>query len=282
MGITDATALAATKMDLIIALVQKELISRGVLAPTVLNVSNFAGKGSKSISFPRAGSFTVENRATGVAATTQNLTFLTDKMDLAFRATVAWLIDSMDELQSTVEVQSEYAIRAASAHGVYIEQKIIAELETVGNPNGDCVGDVSDQGILSMRKSLLNRKANGKALSLAISPDQEAIMLQIEKFVSAEKYGTAIIPEGALGKIYGVPVFVSTELTSQQFFMYDKEGLAIGFQRGPMIDDRKAPEYGAGSMLKVLDQLFGVKGLQINLQGTGAGISALVEKDNNA
>jgi hypothetical protein len=280
MGITGDTALTATKNDLIVALVQKELISEGILAPTVMDVSRFAGKGMKSISFPKAGSFTVENRATGVAATTQNLTFAADKMDLEFRATVAWLIDSMDELQSSVEVEGEYAVRAARAHAVYLEQKIIAELEAIGTAS-TVVGDISDEGILSMRKTLLNRKANKKRLNLAISPDQEAIMLGIEKFVSAEKYGTAIIPTGALGMIYGTPVFVSTELGSSQYFMYDTEGIAIGFQRGPQMDERKAPEYGAGSQLKVLDQLFGVQGLALGQQGVGGTESALVVKDGN-
>lgn len=282
MGITGNTATTATKNALIVALVQKELISKGVLAPSVLDVSRFAGKGMKSISFPKAGSFTVENRATGVAATTQNLTFAVDTMDLEFRATVAWLIDSMDELQSAVEVEGEYAIRAAAAHAVYLEQKIIAELETVGVADENATGDISDDAIRSMRKNLLNRKASMSGLSLAISPDQEAIMLGIDKFVSADKFGQAVIPNGVIGRIYGVPVLVSTELGAQQFFMYDKEGIAIGFQRAPMLDERKAPEYGAGSQLKVLDQLFGVQGLQLGQQSVQATESALVVKDNNA
>lgn len=281
MGVVGNTELTATKNDLIVALVQNELISEGILAPTVLDVSRFAGKGMQSISFPKAGSFTAENRASGAAGTLQTLTFAADKLDLEFRATVQWLIDSMDALQSSVEVEGEYAQRAARAQAVYLETKIIAELETVGVANSDATGDVTDAAILSMRKNLLNRKASRNRLNLAISPDQEAVMLAIPKFVEADKFGTSNIPTGAFGKIYGVPVFVSTELGAQQFFMYDKEGIAIGFQRGPVMDERKAPEYGAGSMLKVLDQLFGVQGLAIAQQSVSAGKSALVEKDNN-
>lgn len=280
-GVTSNTALTATKNDLIVELVQRELISEGVLAPTILDVSRFAKKGSDSISFPKAGSFTAENRATGAAATKQALTFAADKLDLEFRATVLWLIDSMDELESVVDVEGEYAVRAARAHAVYLEVKIIAELETVGYAVPGATGDVSDDGLLAMRVALLNHKANKKRLSLAISPDQEAIMLGIEKFVSAEKYGSAVIPEGALGKIYGVPVFVSTELGASQYFMYESEGIALGFQRGPQMDSRPSPEYGAGSKLTVLDQKFGVQGLALALQGMSAGISALVVKDNN-
>ncbi len=281
MGVTDNTALTATKNDLIVALVQKELISKGVLAPTIMDVSKFAGKGAKSISFPKAGSFTAENRATGVAATIQALTFAVDKMDLEFRATVAWLIDSMDEIQSAVEVEGEYATRAASAQAVYLEQAIIAELETVGVATASGTGDISDDVIVGMRKELLKRKANRGALTLAIAPDQEATMLKIAKFVSYDSLGMSLIPTGAFGRIYGVDVRVSTELADGAYYMYDKEGVAVGFQRAPMLDERKAPEYGAGSMLKVLDQLFGVQGLQLGYQGVGGTVSALVAKDNN-
>lgn len=280
--ITKDAQLSATKNDLIVSLVQQELISESILAPTILDVSMFAKKGSQSISFPKAGSFTAENRVSGAAAAIQALTFAADKMDLEFRATVSWLIDSMDELQSSVEVEGEYAGRAGRAHGVFLEQKIIAELEAVGVANDEAVGDISDDVILSMRKNLLNRKAKKSRLSLAISPDQEANMLKISKFVEAQIYGSAVVPNGELGRIYGIPVYVSTELSEASYYMYDKEGIALGFQRGPMLDERKAPEYGAGSVLKVLDQLFGVQGLQLGYQGVAGTESALVQKDGNA
>jgi hypothetical protein len=280
-GITSNAQLTATKNDLIVELVQRELISQAVLAPTVMDVSRFAKKGAQSIAFPKAGSFMVENRASGVASVKQTLSFDKDKMDLSFRATVSWLIDSMDEIESIVDVEGEYAVRAARAHAVYLEQQIIAELANVAYKITAATGDISDDAILAMRKTLLNHKANRNQLALAISADQEAVMLGIEKFVSAFQYGNSRIPEGSLGLIYGMPVYVSTELGAQEFYAYEKEGIAIGFQRGPALDERKAPEYGAGSMLKVLDQKFGVKGLAIAQQGMAAGISALVVSDNN-
>ena len=280
-GLTGDTELTKTKNDIITELVQRELISQAVLAPSVLDVSAFAKKGAQSIAFPKAGSFTVENRASGTQATKRALTFDNDKMDLSFRATVSWLIDSMDELESIVDVEGQYAIRAARAHAVYLETQIIAELDSAALAVADATGDISDAAILAMRQSLLSRKANRRALSLAIGVDQEAIMLGVEKFVSAYQYGASAVPSGSLGLIYGMPVYVSTEIGAKTFYMYDREGLAIGFQRGPMLDERKAPEYGAGSILKTLDQKFGVKALQTAQQGMSAGVSALIVKDNN-
>jgi hypothetical protein len=283
VAVTGDTHLGDTKAEIISALVQKELVANSILAPTIQDVSMYAVKGAETVSFPKAGSFTVENRGTGAAATQQALTFAKDTLTLGFRATVSWLVDSMDALESSVDVEAEYLKRAAAAHGVYLDQKIIAELESVGVAT-TTAGDISDAVILEMRTALLNRKANRSALRLVISPDQEAIMLAINKFVTADNIGNGqAITTGQMGTIYGVPVFVSNCLTaSDQYFMYEASGAALGFQRGPMLDQRSAPEYGAGSVLKVLDQKFGVKGLQIAQQGVASGKSALVVKDNNA
>ena len=106
MAVTGNTNLLATKQDVITALVQRELAFAAKVLPTITDVSGFAGKGMKSISFPKFGSFTVENRASGVAASLQDLTATADQLLLDRRASVGWLIDPMDALQSTVEIQA--------------------------------------------------------------------------------------------------------------------------------------------------------------------------------
>jgi len=280
MAVTGNTALSATKAEIIANLVQRELISSSVLASTVYDVSRYAVRGASSVSFPKAGSFTVENRATATQATIQNLTFAKDTLTLDKRATVSWLIDAMDEIESSIDVSAEYAMRAARAHAVYLDTQIIAALELVGVAT-TTAGDITDAVILEMRQTLLQHKADRRLLRLAISPAQEAKMLAINKFVTAQDYGTSAIPSGALGTIYGVPVFITPELGASQYFMYDQEGIALAFQKGPQLDERKAPEYGSNSMLRVLDQKFGVKGLLIGQQGVGVAESPLVVKDNN-
>jgi len=280
MGVTGNTELTAVKEAAISALVQKELISASVLASNVYDVSGFCRPGASTISFPKAGSFSVEDRASAAQASIQSLTFTKDTLTLSFMATVAWTIDPQDALETPVDVEAEYAKRAAKAHGLYVDQKLILELESAGVAT-TTAGNISDAVILEMRAALLGRKANARNLRLAISPAQEAVLLGINKFTLAQDYGRAVIPEGILSQVYGIPVLVTPELGSNQYFMYDAEGICLGFQRGPMIDQRAAPEYGAGAMLKVMDQKFGVKALEINQQGVGVSESALIVKDNN-
>lgn len=280
MAVTGNAALAATKQDVISALVQKELSSSSILAPTIEDVSRFAAKGAKTVSFPKAASFTVEDRASGAQATIQNLTYAVDTLTLDKVATVSWLIDDQDALESVIDVDAEYALRASRAHGVFLDQQIVAQLEAAGDAT-TTAGNISDAIILEMRAKILRQKADRRLLSLAISPEDEAIMLAINKFTLADQYGMAVVQSGAFGFIYGMPVYVTPELASQQFFLYEKSGIAMAFQRGPTLGERPAPEYGATSSLKTLDQKFGVKALQINLQGVGATESAMIVKDNN-
>jgi hypothetical protein len=280
MPVTGNTELTAVKQLAIASLVQKELISAAVLGSNVYDVSGFCKPGASQIGFPKAGSFTVEDRASAALATIQSLTFAKDTLNLDKMATVAWVIDPQDLLETPVDVMATYAQRAAKSHGVYVDQQLILGMEAAGVAT-TTAGNITDAIILEMRQALIQRKANPRNLRLAISPAQEAILFGINKYTLAQDYGKAVIPEGVLSMVYGIPVLVTPELGAQQYFMYDVEGMALGFQRAPMMDQRPAPEYGAGALLQILDCKFGVKALQIAQQGVGAAESALIVKDAN-
>lgn len=291
MAVTGDTQLGPTKMELISEIAQRALISNSVLAGSVRDVSQFARKGVDQISFPKNSTlFTVENRASAAAATIQDVDFLKDTLALDQNAIIAWLIDSHDEMESSLDVQREYIERAAREHAADVDRKIIAEMESFGIPTTTAGAAITQDIVLEMRQVLLQNKANPRNLWLAVSPANEANLLKIDPFVSAEKYGRAIIPTGVLGTLYGVNVVMTPELDGDEYFMYESEGFALGFQMRPTFDEDKRPEYGAGAMLQVLDQKYGVKALQVDVpnafaaDGTTAlsGESALIVKDNNA
>jgi len=278
--ITGNTQLAATKQDLIAAIVQKELQFKAKLLSYVTDVSQFCVPGAKSIAFPKLTSFTVIDRASAAAGDASVLTASTDVLDLEWNAYVAWIIDSSDEIQSAIPAQLEFARRAASAHGRFVDEKIIAELETVGVAT-TTAGDISRDIVLEMRKALLKRNADLDQAALVISPDQEEFMLKVAQFTEAQIYGSSNVPSGMIGSVYGVPVVVHNGLGVQQYFMFEKNGLAVGFQKAPAMSEQMANEYGTAAKRVAMDQLFGVQGLEIAQAGVGAGLSALVVKDNN-
>lgn len=275
--ITGNTQLSATKQDLIAAFVQKELKFNAILAPYVYDASVFAVKGAKSISFPKLTSFTVTNRASGAAGDSSVLTSSVDKLDLNINAYVAWIIDSMDEAQTTVEAQLEFARRAASAHGRYVDEQIIATLEAAfGLDIG--IAPLTRDLVLDAREELRKNHANFAQVTMLVGPDQEKALLKIDEFTRAEVYGSAVVPNGIVGKLYGMPVIVHSGVAAGKTYWWDKDGIAIGFQKAPAMSEQGANEYGTGSKRVAMDQLFGTKGLQLGELGKGASSSPLIVK----
>ena len=290
MAVTGDTQLGPTKQELISEIAQRALISSSTLLASARDVSVFASKGNSQISFPKNTTlFSAENRASAAAATIQDVDFSKDTMDLDQRMIIAWLVDSDDEIESRLDVQRELIDRAAREHARDVDAKLVAEMEasaitttTAGSPSQDVVPE--------MRRVLLRNKANPNNLWFAVSPEDEEALLKIDPFVGADKYGSAVIPSGVLGTLYGVKVLMTPELSSGQYFMYESEGIAVGFQRRPQFDEDNRPEYGPGAKIQVLGQKYGVQALQLGVPGgfkadgttaLGAAESALIVKDNN-
>lgn len=290
MAVTGDTQLGPTKQEVISEIAQRALISESRLLATVRDVSMFAGKGMDQISFPKNSTlFSVENRASAAAATIADVDFSKDTLPLDQRAIIAWLVDSDDEIESTLDVQRELVERAAREHAADVDRKIKAELELAAFETTTAGAVPTQDIVLEMREKLLKNKANPNDLWFAVNPVGEAALLKLDPFVSADKYGSAIIPGGVLGTLYGVKVVMTPELDDDEYYMYESSGCAVGFQRRPQFDSDKRPEYGVGAELQVLAQKYGVKALQIDVPGAtnaaGAALvseSALIIKDNNA
>jgi hypothetical protein len=110
---------------------------------------------------------------------------------------------------------------------------------------------------------------------------QEAALLKIDEFKRADIYGSAVIPSGVIGTIHGVPVVRSHLVGDDNFYLFDREGIAMGMQAGPSYSEQGANEYGSQAVRAVLDQIFGVKALQIGEKTAAATESALIVKHGN-
>jgi len=275
--ITGSTQLGPTKNEIIAALVQKELKFQAKLLPFASDVSAFAGKGMKSISFPKLASFTVQNRASAVAGDIQTLASSIDTLDLDVNAYVSWLIDSSDLIQSSIEAKMEFAKRAATAHARYVDTNLIAALNG-GYFNTPVGGPITAAKILDLRKQLLKENADMNKMVLAVSPDEEEDMLALTEFSHADVYGQAVIPNGVIGKVYGIPVIVHNGLAAGEAYMWDKDGLVIGFQLGANYAAQPEIAYGTTAMREAVDQLFGVMVSQQGVGSAAAGKSPLIVK----
>lgn len=275
--ITGNTQLAPTKQDLIIALVQKELKFKAQLLPWVTDFSVFAVKGAKSVGVPKLSSFTVENRASATAGTIQALSSAKDVIDLNFNAYVSWLIDSSDEMQTSIDAQMEFAKRAAAAHGRYVDEQIITEALAVAGLNVG-PGPVTAGKILAARKFIMQNDGDLGQTVLVVDPTTEEVMLGLDEFKRADIYGSAVIPSGVIGKVYGMPVMVHNGLAASNALVIEKTGLGFAFQKAPAMAEQPEIAYGTAAKRVAIDQLFGVNGLQLGEKGLLATQSPLVVK----
>ena len=281
MAVVSDVELAATKQDLIAARVQQEIAFRAKLAPFFLDVSQFAVKGAKSISFPKLTSFTAPDRATGVAGVPVVLTSTVDTLDLVHKPYVSWVVDMNDEIQSTLNFQMEAAARAAAAHGRRFDNEVISVLEAAGIAT-TTAGAFSYGISLEMRDALLSNEADMNDAVWIMSGDQETALLNIDEYKRQDTYGpNGAIRGGVIGELFGAPVVRHNGLGANTFYLAAKDAIAYGFQRSPAIGSEDAIAYGVGAKLWAMDQLFGVDAMLLGEGSAAPAESAFIIKDNN-
>lgn len=274
-----------TKADIITSLVQRELKAQAKLLPFISDFSGFAGKGAKSIAVPRLSSFVAADRAFGASHDSTALTDDTDVINLDQNKIVAWLEDHRDNYQSTIEYRMEASKRAASAHARVVDEGICSGLISGAFSFENATGGsalITKADILSMRAKLLKENSEIDRMTLVISVDNEAAMLDIAEFVRADHYGSSNIPQGMIGTVYGVKVVVSncSTLGAQQAVMFDREGFGIAFQEGVQMSEQGENQYGALSKRVAVDQVYGLDILQEEVGSAAATQSPMIVKLN--
>lgn len=276
--ITGNTEVGNTKQDLIASLVQRELKFRAKLPQQFTDVSIFAVEGSKSISFPKLTSFTVQDRSEGQAGDAQTLTSTLDQLDLNINAYVAWIVDAMTKKQANIDVELEFARRAASAHARYVDEKIIAVMRSgaYSFQNVGADSDVSYANILDMFEKYMSNDGLQEEGAWYMSVAQHTNAMNLTELKQLDTFGEPVVRNGVIQQLMGMPVIIHNGLADKELFLAGKESIAYGFQSAPAMDEQKANEYGVGSMRVAVDQLFGVKALQTGEKSAAAGKSPLI------
>jgi len=280
--ITGNPQLTATKMAAIAAAAQKSLAFAAKLPPLFTDLSFLVGKGMKSLEVPKLTEFTAVNRNTQTPADASALTATGDLMLLNKVPHINFIIDPQDEIQSRLDVQIEFASRAAASMGRFVDSALVTELFSVGEAIG-AAGDISKTWVLDAREYLEGNNADMDSLALVVAADQHRVLLGIDDFVRYDSTGVAAaaIVTGMIGRIYGVPVVLSNALAAQKYAMVEKSGLAYAFQRQPQVGIESDVKYGPTAQRWAIEAQFGVKGMQIDVGSASLGKSALLAIDAN-
>lgn len=274
--------MGASKNNLIVAQVQKELLHGRLLANTVTDYSRFARKGVNAINPIKADSFTVENRACGAAGSVTKLTQSQDEILPDRNAYISFGFDPCDDIESEVDTLSMAIERAAAAHARYMDTETLAELEAHGVPA--TLGPISYDILLEMANKLRCLDGDFSNVFLAVDciTSYEAL-LKIDEFKRQDIYGVnQAVSSGVVGTILGAQVIVHPGIsTADTFYMWRKDGLGFAMWEQPNVGEQPCIDFGSKGKRYAVDQRFGVNGLQLGVNGVLATESPLICKDGN-
>lgn len=253
-----------TRMELISSIVQRSIREQGQLVPLVRDVSSLATVGLDTISFPRrTQSFAVQNLIEDSEADVQAITYDLDKLDLNQHAMVSWFIKKRANVQSMIDLESDALLEAAAEHAIDVDRKIIAKLllEAASANNVAITGAWTTAKFLEVKSNLQKAtklRTNNSNFFMAVNSDKESQLLDLPRFVEADKYGSAMpLVNGELGRAYGMRIVLTDELASNKSIGWIQEGVIYGEQSGADFTEAVKPR--KAGVEYALDMLYGVK-----------------------
>jgi N4-gp56 family major capsid protein len=271
---TGVTETVATKQDVVSAIVQKELIQSSILIPTVTDLTPWVKKGATQVTAPRAGSFTVQDKAENTGTDWQSITFAGDALLLDKYKHIPALLEDIAQMQAAVDVEGEYIRRMASAMALQMDVDLIVQLKLCSASSPDHIRALGNSGagitvanILEARKLLNQQNVPQSERFLVISPAQESYMLAIDNFVSAEKYGSSQpVMNAELGRVFGFTVLMHNSLSDAEALAYHKSHAAFARQQDPRFERQRASLKELGDELS-LSTLYGCKVMDSGKRG---------------
>lgn len=248
-AITSAANTAATEMDLITQIVQRELLEKTVVLGSITDHSDKVQNGLKTIEIPRfeadttpgsgrLGDPSTQNPDGETAAPFQTASLTTDTINLNQWKNLPYRIPDRVAMQSRVPLEAELARKAGAEMAIYMDKEIITVLDTLTQTiaYNDTVNEDMELVDITEARRVLNRQNVPESdRVLLISPEKEKDMLNIDNFIHADKYGAReALLNGEIGRVFGFRVLVSNLLTAAQAFAYHRE--CVGYATQHRVD----------------------------------------------
>ncbi len=248
---TSATNTGPTIMDLIVSIVQEELVHNAFLPPTVMDFSAQVEQGIDSIKIPRYDTHfsDPDTQPEDGDATPQTLNFAVDTLALDVWKTLEWELPDQVVMQSKVPLEPELARSAGKKMARYIDDKIIEQLRLASTSapdhaidfSGDSGNSISLDDIADARELLNRANVNMDGRILLIPPEQESVLIKLDEFKNADKYGAReALLKGEIGQIYGFKVMVHNGLAEDEAVAYEKGAVAWAAQKQVTYETRRA------------------------------------------
>jgi N4-gp56 family major capsid protein len=279
MGVTETSATGAA---VVAAMVQQQLIAKAKLMFTVMDESARAGKGAKSVAFPRTGALTPVAKSENTASESIALTYAVDTLTLDQHYHTFVRLEDKADVQSVLNIEADIVERAGAGMAKLMDSYIYDTLvagASASNPD-HIIDQFGSSGTLTLAKILTARKLlddqdvpEGDRF-LVINPEQESELLALSAFIDASQYGAReALLNGEIGRVYGFSVIKTTVCAANVALYYHRSACAFARQIEPKWEmDRNlsklANEYSLSALYgaKILDS--GKRNVTANATGS--------------
>ena len=265
---TAATFIPEIWSDEIIASYEKSL----VVKPLVRAMS-MVGKKGDTIHIPKpdrgsASAKAAETEVTLIAGTTGELVVTVDQHFEYSR-----LIEDITDVQALNSLRRFYTEDAGYALATNVDSALIAEANTgftdkksfvsggLADESGATTSAFNDEGFREAIRLLDDNNVPGDNRVIVIPPAVKRDLLGISNYISTDFVTGKPVETGKIGSLYGVDIFVSTNLTGNagenNCLLMHRDALVIAEQVGVRTQTQYKQEYLADLM--TADTLYGVK-----------------------
>jgi N4-gp56 family major capsid protein len=271
-------------------LIQREV---NLVAAKFFKRINHKGKKGDTIVVPFISDLTAQDKVAGTAVTIEVLAEGSISITLDKHKYVSQLFDDFFMAQQRYDLRSAYNDKAGYAIAKALDTDIFA-LFAAGLPTAYKVvgadgitawasagagnaSSLSDAGFRRAIQTLDDNLAPEDGRALFIPPSQKNALLGIDKFTLFQNIGrTKELQTGQFGEIYGIPVYVSTNLptwtagdtttTGKIAILAHKDAVCSAIQMDVRTQAQNKAEH-LGTLV-VSDIIYGVKGLRLDADDT--------------
>lgn len=232
-----------------------------IMRDTDLGVS--ANQPGDTIHVDFAGSLSINDKSPNTPVVVQNPAGTQLDIVLNKHKEITFLVEDPVRVFSFKDQADLYIGEAAKYLAEQIDTDILAMYALLPYHIG--LGGAFTDPLVRMSRLELNKRKIPKERVMVVSADGENDLLALDRFTTPDKYGSAIVPSGELGRLYGMPVYMtqlipqtlagtSPALTVSHNLMFNKKAMAIAFRGLPL----NAAQIGGARQATVSDPDTGI------------------------
>lgn len=198
---------------------------------------NVIGKKGEEVYFPKVGRLTTRDRIPNQPVTLQRMSGGSWKMKVTKDKEVSFGIDKIVNIQSQYDLRKEYTMAAGEAMARDLDNFLLGMravipttnriFRTTGAGADTAAGDpapLDNATILAAMQMILDQDGDLSQCKWLMSPNQVMDLMDLDKFVSND-YNLAQLSmggfkSGMIGTLYGLPVYVSTQISNNSLTGY--------------------------------------------------------------